>query len=168
MPTCKHCATEFDGYKTCRFCSPICAVHYRVSPQNNGCLNFTGVLHNGYGSIRYHYKYIKSHRAIWEHHNGPIPDGLIIRHKCDNKACCNINHLELGTHKDNSQDMVARNRQAKGSSNGCSKLVESDINVIRSLLSKGHTLTSIGDRYGVSHSAIWLIKTNKKWTHVPP
>ena len=166
MPTCNHCTNLFEGYRTRRFCSLFCAVHFRTEKQENGCLDFTGVIHKGYGSIRYKYEYIKSHRAIWAHHHGKIPDGLIIRHKCDNSICCNIDHLRLGTHKDNSKDMTDRNRQAKGSKNGSSKLTEQDIEPIRLLISNGHTLKSIGDRYGVSHSTIWLLKAGKMWMHI--
>ena len=51
------------------------------------------------------------HRAVWEIHNAePIPEGLIVRHTCDNPPCCNPEHLILGTHQDNTDDMYQRNR----------------------------------------------------------
>jgi hypothetical protein len=34
------------------------------------------------------------HRVIWEHFNGPVPKGYEINHVCNNRGCCNINHLE--------------------------------------------------------------------------
>lgn len=40
-----------------------------------------------------------SHRVAWMLYRGDIPDGLEVRHKCDNPECCNPNHLELGTHQ---------------------------------------------------------------------
>ena len=36
------------------------------------------------------------HRLAGESHNGPIPAGLVIRHRCDNPSCFNIDHLEIG------------------------------------------------------------------------
>lgn len=49
-----------------------------------------------------------SHRAVWLLFVGPIPEGLHVRHKCDNPPCCNPNHLELGTHQQNMQDRADR------------------------------------------------------------
>lgn len=53
----------------------------------------------------------KAYRISYEMRYGPIPDGLLIRHRCDNPACVNPRHLETGTQKDNARDMVQRNRQ---------------------------------------------------------
>jgi len=51
------------------------------------------------------------HRLVWEAHNAePIPDGQVVRHTCDNPACCNPNHLLLGTMQDNVADMFERGR----------------------------------------------------------
>ena len=51
------------------------------------------------------------HRVAWEAHNAePIPEGMIVRHTCDNPACINPEHLVLGTHKDNTADMINRGR----------------------------------------------------------
>lgn len=54
-------------------------------------------------------KYIV-HRLVWELFNGPIPEGLVVRHKCDNSICCNPNHMELGTQSDNERDKYRRDR----------------------------------------------------------
>lgn len=73
----------------------------------------------GYGRILVSPKYVThAQRVAYELCIGPIPAGLIVRHKCDNPPCCNPAHLELGTNADNSRDMVARGRAATGSRNG--------------------------------------------------
>ena len=77
-----------------------------------GCWIWTGALnrHRGYGRLRFKDKEIKAHRYSWELHNGPIPDGLQVLHKCDTPACVNPDHLWLGTHKENMHDCIKKGR----------------------------------------------------------
>lgn len=51
-----------------------------------------------------------AHRASVEIHKGPIPQGLMVCHKCDIPACVNPDHLYVGTAWDNSKDRMARGR----------------------------------------------------------
>lgn len=62
-----------------------------------------GVIYTGKGNAR-------THRVAFELTNGPIPPGLIVMHTCDNPPCCRPDHLKLGTHRDNTLDMVAKAR----------------------------------------------------------
>lgn len=68
-----------------------------------------------YGIVQYpaiciNYKILTMSRYLYEKVKGKIPKGLILRHKCDNKGCINLDHLILGTKKDNTHDALIRNR----------------------------------------------------------
>ncbi|MGX7346138.1 HNH endonuclease signature motif containing protein [Acetobacter pasteurianus] len=70
-----------------------------------------GKFHNGYGAIQVDQKKVKAHRLAYEDEKGPIPPGQYIRHKCGNRACCNVNHMELGTQDENFYDCIAEGNQ---------------------------------------------------------
>jgi hypothetical protein len=84
------------------------------------CWEFQGGKNNiGYGMIRDGHKMRTTHRVSYEEHsNTKIPIGLVVMHSCDNKKCCNPAHLSVGTHKDNSQDMIQKGRYNINSSYG--------------------------------------------------
>lgn len=67
---------------------------------------------NGYGRRKYKGKDWKVHRLVWTLANGEIPEGVVIRHKCDNKGCYELTHLESGSQKDNIQDSIKRGRHS--------------------------------------------------------
>lgn len=75
----------------------------------NQCWNWSKACYSdGYGKVGVNYKVYAVHRLSFQLSNSEIPDHLIVRHKCDNKKCCNPEHLELGTQSDNILDSVSR------------------------------------------------------------
>ncbi len=83
----------------------------RLVRQENGCWDWpagTGV--SGYGLISYEGRSTGTHRLAWQLTNGPIPEGMFVLHHCDNRRCCNPDHLFVGTHTDNMRDMHAKGR----------------------------------------------------------
>ena len=80
------------------------------------CHWFTGFKDSsGYGQIRGPGKLLKAHRVAYELYVGSIPNGdgyhgMCVLHKCDNPSCINPDHLFLGTHQDNMDDKVNKNR----------------------------------------------------------
>jgi len=123
---------------------------------------------SGYGSFSLNGQSLSSHRIAYRLANGAWPDaGLLIRHKCDNRACCNPQHLETGNHAENARDMVergrARNGPSKGEKNGNAKLNGEAVAKIRELLKMGQTNTAIAKNYGVTHAMISCIRRGKSW-----
>ena len=91
----------------------------RLRATDAGCLEWTVFTDgDGYGVIAIDSKPVGAHRVAWELANGPIPDGLLVCHHCDNPPCCQTEptegypdgHLFLGTHADNAADKVAKGR----------------------------------------------------------
>lgn len=56
----------------------------------------------GYHFVTANGQQIATHRYVWERENGPIPAGMVIDHKCRNRACCNVKHLRIVTPRVNS------------------------------------------------------------------
>lgn len=74
-----------------------------------------------------------AHRVSWRLHNGPIPDGCVVCHRCDEPKCVNPEHLFVGTSSDNMRDMVAKGRQKYqwGEANASARLTDAQVVEIR-------------------------------------
>ena len=151
------------------------------------CWVWTGRLtRDGYGEIDVHgmtRHSMLAHRAAWIVCSGTIPDGLLVCHKCDNRPCCNPRHLFLGTHQDNSRDMVEKGRSPRGEKSGWrlhperfpvgsevynAKLSEDQVTAMRKDFSlDGVQIKTIAAKYGISHQHAGDIVHGKKWKHVP-
>lgn len=107
----------------------------------------------------------KAHRVSWELHNGPIPDGLHVLHRCDNPPCVNPAHLFLGTHLENNADKIRKGRQQRGERHGIAKLTDADARDIRQSHSRGESAGSIARRLGVCHSTVDDVVRGATWTH---
>lgn len=65
---------------------------------------------DGYGRFQWQGKKIRAHRAAYMVFVGPVTEGAVVRHNCDNPPCCHPGHLEIGTQADNVRDREERGR----------------------------------------------------------
>lgn len=169
---CKGCGSEHyrsaSRIKTCRngFCSVICKTSYAFWSRihkTEGCWTWLGRPHRGYGR----HARMGAHRKMWMVIHGPIPQGTLVLHTCDNPQCVNPDHLYLGDHQDNMNDKVRRYRQARGANNGNAKLSEQDVLEIRQRHSKGFSQTDLTNMFPVNDRSISMIVNRKTWRHIP-
>lgn len=135
----------------------------------------------------------RAHRLAYELLVGPIPKGLMLRHrKCDNPPCVNPGHCEPGTAKDNSRDMVEHGRHwtalrperiprgkshwtarvgtaalPRGERHPGAKLTVKKVRQIRSLYATGSlTQRNLATRFKVSQGTVWQVVTGNYWGSV--
>lgn len=142
-----------------------------------GCTLWAGAKNKGYGVIwsgSGRSTNLLAHRVSWELHNGPIPDGLCVCHKCDTPACVNPEHLFLGTKADNNADrdrkgrgvppapgLVPSYRRRRGEAHPNRKLDWGAVEQIRACGAESARV--LAKKHGVSTVTIRLIKAGKAW-----
>jgi len=118
-----------------------------------------GACPNGYGQIVRDKKRLYPHREAYELAKGKIPAGFYVCHSCDNKLCCNPNHLFLGTQAENIRDAAIKGLMKR-------KLTNEEVRTIRRLDHEGITQTVIAERFGVCQQTISNIVRRAGWQHV--
>jgi hypothetical protein len=122
---------------------------------------------SGYGSIRIGSRTdgsrtsLSAHRVSYELAFGPIPDGLEVLHRCDNRRCVKPDHFFLGTQVENSQDMYSKKRGYLGPRTPL-KITDDQVVEIRKKLCEGVSSRRLAKLYGVSAPMISYIKNDKK------
>lgn len=124
----------------------------------------------GYGSFWIEGKNINSSRAVYILMVGPVGSDLVVRHTCDNPACCNPAHLVPGTQAENLKDCRDRKRTVyrfgKDHPRPTSKLTESQVREVRKLSREGLNNCQIARQYGVDNTTIRSIVLGKTWAHL--
>lgn len=129
--------------------------------QVGNCLEWTGGRYkHGYGAFNDGTGIKPVSKVAWEQVNGPVPDGLEVRHLCGNPPCFLIEHLTLGTHAENMQDMVVHGRSTRGDRQPNAVLTSEDVVAIRD---DQRAQAVIAADYGVSRQTISDIKRRKSW-----
>lgn len=141
------------------------------------CWPWTGHTNErGYGTYAYAKgKAGKAHRIAFELTYGPITDGKIVCHFCDNPPCCNPGHLWLGTYAENNADRQAKGRtvsqfgatysgpRPRGEAHGSAKLTEDQA---REILARPEHNALLAREYGVSESTIGRLRRGIIWSHL--
>lgn len=135
---------------------------YSVKMQN-GCIEWQRYLQGNYGMVRViingKSKPMIASRAMWMAMNNKfdLPSRMVVRHKCDNPRCVNIDHLEIGTDLDNARDFWERNgkRKPKIRYTFVKKLTDDNVREIRKMMG---THKEISKKFGVAIDTIGKIK----------
>lgn len=133
------------------------------------CWLWTGGRFARYGRFFVHPKERTAHSVSYVLHNGALPPGTEVCHKCDNGFCVNPNHLFAGTHKENMQDCARKGRRTSvyGTKNHNAKLTNDQVKEMRRLYDAGEVGTpQLGRMFGVSQAAAYNIVVRKTWFHI--
>lgn len=153
------------------------------------------IFRGGYGQIGVQGKNLKTHRVAFFIHHGFWPEQHCC-HRCDNRICCNPDHLFDGTPKDNQTDAARKGRMASGDRNGSrtmpeklkrgdehhsktnpecvlrgtnhgrARLTEDDVRLVFALRSEKLTYREIAAKFNVQSPLIWKILTRRLWRHL--
>lgn len=147
----------------------------QVDP-DTGCWEWQGGVNgHGYGSIGIDgRKGCGVHRVMYINTHGPISSDQYVCHTCDNRKCCNPEHLWLGDNAANLDDMRGKGRsrgyeatpgRQRGAANCRAKLTEDAVREIRAMRPTA-TLIALAERYGVTDGAISDVVSRRRWAHV--
>lgn len=129
---------------------------YVLKGDKAACWPWQGsILKTGYGSIRERGRSIRANRLAYEFaHNVQLRASEHVLHRCDNRSCCNPNHLFLGTPKTNSDDKIAKRRHVFGEKHHACKVTSDQIVAIRAAKKAGVTQRRIAEAFGISEGAV--------------
>jgi hypothetical protein len=144
-----------------------------IPEPNSGCWLWLHNMTRGYGRMLWRSpdgakRYAKAHRVAWELYQGPIPDGLVACHRCDNRACVNPDHLFLGTIADNNEDKrrKGRARCGKGERHWNVRLSAEVVREIRELAANGVSHADLRERFGLQSAHVSRIVRRGIWRSV--
>lgn len=140
---------------------------FRVN-EATGCMEWRGALVKGYprfyiGKIDGQDAWRPGHRYSLERKLGrPLLTEEIACHQCDVPVCVNPDHLEVGSHQDNMDEMKERNRAASGEDNAMTTLTWADADYIREA-PKEMSHAELGRTFNVSGNTIARIRRGETW-----
>lgn len=183
---CQQCGNNFlaDPFKVregkAKYCSRVCANIGQHSEQNIARRFFKHIVipadptmcwlwqgkrfPNGYGMFTRIRKTLLAHRFSYELHVGPIPKGLLIRHRCDNRPCVNPQHLLPGTQAQNIRDAVERGRMPHGE-RSTTKLTTEIVQTIRQRVAHGEVMKHVAIDMGINYRTVQNVVHRISWKY---
>jgi hypothetical protein len=150
---------------------------------DNECwLWLSATLRGGYGVFQIAGRTVKAHRVAYLLHTGEDPVGFLVCHRCDNRKCCNPNHLFKGSSLDNNADRDRKGRTShgpnhmghvpaenlpRGITHGMSKMNDDIVRRIRHEYASGNiSQVVLSAKYGLHQTQISKIIRRLTWRHV--
>lgn len=179
-PACEICGKPVKDRRN-RFCSNACSGVVRSANASDptkrfwtladtsspdGCWPWLAATDkDGYGRFELPgHRQATAHRFAYEIAVGPIPKGQSVLHHCDNPSCVRPDHLFIGTHMDNMQDAMRKDRKYTDHPN--SKLTVEQVRIIKAELRKGVSQESLARQFHVNSGTIWFIAHGVTWISV--
>jgi DNA-binding NarL/FixJ family response regulator len=137
----------------------------RMRKQPSGCWEWMGARQvNGYGAASYKGATHATHRLAWMLAHGPLPPGrgyhgTVVAHRCDNRSCCNPDHLFLTDNRGNQIDRVIKGR------NSAATLTDAQARKVVERIVEGARATELAEEFNVSVAAIRSIAKKRTWRH---
>lgn len=142
-------------------------------PELGPCLEWVGARKgNGYGAIALGGRdggvgYV--HRVAYELSVGPIPEGMEVCHRCDNRVCVRPGHLFLGDHAANARDMSEKGRSTLGERHGMVALTENQVIEMRRLWESGSvSQLELAAQFNTTKVNVSQIVRGDRWKHLLP
>jgi hypothetical protein len=133
------------------------------------CWLWTGPLRSRkdpYGVLVFHEKKHAAYRLSYELAHGPIPDGLLVCHHCDNPRCVRPEHLFLGTCADNNADKAVKFRGIRGEQHHRARLTEQEVLAIRQNYAAGVPVRTLVALYNTPKGTIKDVVRRTTWKHL--
>ena len=188
---CPACGTPFLGRAWQVYCGSSCANRVSTTARRSAdranhvalfwarvdqsggpdaCWPWTGSTgYDGYGrswyrpTQRHRNAHVIAYVLTW---GEPIP-GMVVCHGCDNRSCCNPNHLWSATDAANAADMVRKNRQARGARNARTKLTPEQVTGIRRRYEEGDvSMHALAKEHGVDTATVRDLLTRRSWSYL--
>lgn len=140
------------------------------------CWRWATPTRNKYPALKVGGLKLQANRAAWLAKFGPIPDGMLVCHRCDNTKCINPAHLFLGTQSDNMTDCGRKNRSGMKRHPHLSclikwnekhgKLKPLDVLRIREMHANGQRYAAIARQFNACPGTIRKVILGQTWAHV--
>lgn len=153
----------------------------RIKKTDSGCWEWIACRTKfGYGQIHFMGQNHTAHRLMLASKGTKLGGDIVARHKCDNPPCCNPDHLETGTMKDNSQDRESRgrgNRRHRVGSDAARAIhTEAEVLMFRDMFAKlprgekgcvcKGAFSDLASALGIPKGRLKAIVRGQNWKHI--